>query len=297
MLSNIKKTLRTNSYEKYKYSIIIPTWNNIDYLKFCLRSLKENSSFKHQIIILVNEGNDGTIEWLENQKEIDFIKSKSNIGICFGLNISRTIVKTNYIVYANDDMYFLPKWDFYIDKEIELIGHKDFMLSATMIEPNETKNPSVIVKDYGDSLSNFKEQNLLKDFDFLLKKDWYGSTWPPNIMHIDTWDLVGGMSIEFSPGMYSDPDLAMKLWKADVRYFKGIGKSRVYHFGSKSTKRIKHNKGKDMFLLKWGMTARYFVDNYLKRGQLFNGLLPDYFPSPIDSLLNRLKKAIKSIIS
>ena len=31
-----------------------------------------------------------------------------------------------------------------------------------------------------------------------------GATIPPNIVHRDIWDLVGGYSIEYSPGMYSD---------------------------------------------------------------------------------------------
>ena len=46
--------------------------------------------------------------------------------------------------------------------------------------------------------------------------------------------LVGGMSIEFSPGMYSD--LSKKLYESVVRQFKGVGKSLVYHFYSESNK-------------------------------------------------------------
>ena len=42
------------------FSIIIPTYNNLDYLKLCLKSIKDNSSFNHEIIIHINEGKDGT---------------------------------------------------------------------------------------------------------------------------------------------------------------------------------------------------------------------------------------------
>lgn len=42
--------------------------------------------------------------------------------------------------------------------------------------------------------------------------DWMGATIPPNIVHRDIWDLVGGYSIEYSPGMYSDPDFTAKLY-------------------------------------------------------------------------------------
>ena len=37
------------------FSIIIPTFNNIEYLKICLNSLKKNSSFNHEIIFHINE--------------------------------------------------------------------------------------------------------------------------------------------------------------------------------------------------------------------------------------------------
>ena len=36
------------------FSIIIPTFNNLDYLKLCLRSLKKNSNYEHDIIIFIN---------------------------------------------------------------------------------------------------------------------------------------------------------------------------------------------------------------------------------------------------
>ena len=42
------------------FSIIIPTFNNLEYLKVCLNSIKKNSEFDHQIIPHVNIGDDGT---------------------------------------------------------------------------------------------------------------------------------------------------------------------------------------------------------------------------------------------
>jgi len=204
-------------------------------------------------------------------------------------------VKSDFIVYVNDDMYMLPDWDLELNKEIETIGHNSFMLSSTMIEPYDTNNPCVIVKNYGDCIDNFNESLLLKEFRNLDKQDWYGSTWPPNVVHIDIWDLVGGLSIEFSPGMYSDPDLSKKLWEAGVRYFKGIGKSKVYHFGSKSTKRAKKNIGKDIFLLKWGITSRTFTKNYLRRGLVYTNPLTIPKINKIEKFINKIKRMFKCL--
>jgi len=273
-----------------KFSILIPTWNNIDYLKHCLKSIEDNSAYNHQIIIIINEGSDGTYSWLKSQKKYDFVYSPENIGICYGLNACRALVTNEYILYLNDDMYVLPNWDKLLLDEINEIGHKEFMLSATMIEPHNTNNKSVIVADFGDDLESFQEEKLLKDFMTFEKKDWSGSTWPPNILHVDLWDLVGGMSVEFSPGMYSDPDFSMKLWKSGVRLFKGVANSRVYHFGSKSTGRVKKNKGKETFINKWGVNPSTFTGKYLKRGEDYGGPLEDYFPSYSEKLKVKFKK-------
>jgi len=291
MLENLTKVKLVENPEN-KFSIIIPSWNNIYYLKLCLNSIEKNSNFKHQIIVLVNEGSDGTLEWLSEQLEIDYVYSPENIGICYGLNVCRPLVSTKHILYLNDDMYVLPGWDLELWKEIESIGHNKFMISSTMIEPFDTNNKSVIVSNYGDSLDNFQEEKLLNDYKDLTKDDWSGSTWPPNIMHIDLWDLVGGMSVEFSPGMYSDPDFSMKLWQAGIRLFKGVSKSRVYHFGSKSTGRIKKNRGKQTFINKWGMTPGLFTKKFLKRGEKFIGPLPDYSLSKVEMIISRIKKTI-----
>lgn len=256
------------------FSILLPSWNNLPYLQLCIKSILAHSALPHQIIIIINEGKDGTLEWVKSQTDLDYIYSEENLGICIGLNQAAKIANTNYLLYINDDMYVLPNWDQLLWDEINQIGHNNFMLSATMIEPSETGNPCVVVQDYGNSIETFEEEKLLKEYSNFQKQDWNGSTWPPNVMHKSIWEKVGGMSEEFSPGMYSDPDLSMKFWQAGVRYFKGLGRSKVYHFGSRSTKRLKKNVGREIFLKKWKITSGTFSKYYLRRGEKWQGELP-----------------------
>lgn len=267
-MRQIKKEKKSNISNPI-FSILIPTWNNLAYLQLCIKSIRKNAHFEHQIIVIINEGKDGTLEWVETQTDLDYVFSDTNLGICFGLNAARSLIQADYVCYMNDDMYACPNWDLPLKNEIDAIGHNYFFLSGTMIEPTDTNNPCVIIQPYGTDIDTFEEELLLKNYKKNTKKDWKGATWPPNVLHRDLWDLVGGMSVEFSPGMYSDPDLSRKLWAAGVRYFKGIGESRVYHFGSKSTGKIKHNKGKKTFLMKWGVSSRDFTGRTLERGNAF----------------------------
>jgi GT2 family glycosyltransferase len=255
------------------FSIFIPTWNNLPYLELCIDSIRRHSSLSHQIIIHINEGIDGTLEWVQSQGDLSYIHSEKNIGVCYALNQCRTLATADYYLYLNDDMYVCPGWDHQLLSEIKTIGHSEFFLSATAIEPVQTGNDCVIVQDFGTDPASFQEDALLQQFRNRDKKDWQGGTWPPNVVHKKIWDLVGGYSIEFSPGLYSDPDFSMKLWKAGLRLFKGVSASRVYHFGGKSTERIVKNTGYYTFISKWGMSARTFTKKYLRSGEPFDGSL------------------------
>ncbi len=258
------------------FSILIPSWNNLEFLKLCINSIKKNSTHNHQIIVHVNDGSDGSLAWIRSQEDLDYTWSKQNIGVCYALNAMRNLVKTNYLVFANDDMYLCPDWDAIFLNEIK--GRKDdlFFYSATLIEPVYSKNDCAIApNNYGTDPQNFMEEKLLAEYQSLPKNDWNGATWPPNIVSTRMWDLVGGYSTEFSPGMYSDPDFSKKLWDAGVRDFRGLGNSRAYHFMSKTVGRVKRNNGRKQFLLKWEITSATFVKFYLRRGEQYTGPLTE----------------------
>ena len=49
------------------FSILIPTYNNLNYLKICVDSIKKNSKYNHQIIVHINEGSDGTVDYVKKK--------------------------------------------------------------------------------------------------------------------------------------------------------------------------------------------------------------------------------------
>lgn len=279
-----------------RFSILIPTWNNLPYLKLCVESIRRNSSFEHQIILHVNDGSDGSLKWARGE-QLDHSYSDDNVGVCHALNAASNLAETDYIIFFNDDMYALPGWDTELWKVIEGLQHEKWFLSSTMIEPRETGNPCVIApQDFGQSVETFREAELLSTFKSFPKSDWAGATWPPNIVPRKLWDEVGGYSEEFSPGMSSDPDFSMKLWQAGVRHFQGVGASRVYHFQAKSTGKVQKNPGHKQFLQKWGISQGTFGKYYLRRGQAWAGELPE--PGPAFGLMiARIGSWVKRIIN
>jgi GT2 family glycosyltransferase len=256
------------------FSILIPSWNNLELLKLCVRSIRENSTLSHQIIVHVNDGSDGTLEWVRAQK-LDHTYSPQNVGICLAVNEAAMHAKQDFILYLNDDMYCCPGWDTALVNKLKLLDSDLFMLSGTMIEPRDTNNPCVIVRDYGSDVANFVEARLLAELPQQYKQDWSGATWPPTLVSKKWWFKVGGYSSEFSPGMSSDNDFSMKLWHAGCRIFLGVGNSLVYHFQCKSTGKVKKNDGGKQFLNKWGMRQSVFDRYFLRRGLTARGLKLD----------------------
>ena len=251
------------------FSIIIPTFNNLDYVKILLSSLKKNSTQNHEIIFHVNEGSDGTLDYL-NKNNLKYTFSKSNVGLCTATNLAASKSSSKYILYSHDDMYFCPGWDTVLENEIKNLQTNAFYISATMIE----KNGGHIQLDCGSNFKDFDEKKLLNKFSKINYFDYQGTHWAPHLIHKEYWDKIGGFSEEFNPGIGSDPDLNMKLWKAGVRIFKGLSKFRVYHFGSivlRKKKNFKRNKGSKTFLIKWGVSPTFFVKHFLKGGVFKQG--------------------------
>ena len=245
-------------------SIIIPSFNNLDYLKLCINSLKKNSYYKNEILVHVNEGSDGTIEYLK-ENQITFTHSKHNIGLCKACNLISKESNFDYILYSHDDMYFLPKWDRILIDRVNEIDNNKFYLSSIMINGDPNLNGHLNF-NAGETVDEFDENLLLKNYEKLHHDDFQGSTWAPHLIHRDIWNKVGGFSEEFSPGAGSDPDLNMKLWNEGVRFFQCLGKSKVYHFGSVTIRKkdkdlFEKNQGSKankIFLLKWGISIKTF---------------------------------------
>ena len=262
-------------------SIIIPTFNNLDYLKLAIKSIKKNSKLQNEIILHINEGTDGTLDYVK-KNNYKFTYSEINDGICVGCNKAASISKYDLILYAHDDMYFLPNWDLNLINEYKSLKTKKFYLSSIMINGDPKLNGHLNL-NAGDTVKNFDEDYLLRNYQNLHHNDFQGSTWAPHLIHKSLWNEVGGFSEEFSPGMGSDPDLNMKLWKSGVRIFKCVGKSKVYHFGSvtihkKQKNILKQNQGSlanKIFLLKWGYSIKFFKKHYLKSHYLHNEILSE----------------------
>ena len=75
------------------FSIIIPTLNNLKYLKLCIQSIKKNSKLDNEILVHVSEDfHNETRNYLISERII-FTHTQKNVGLCTAINI---IAKKNF---------------------------------------------------------------------------------------------------------------------------------------------------------------------------------------------------------
>ena len=144
------------------FSVIIPTWNNLDYLKLCVDSVRKHSQFDHEIIVHVNDGADGTLDWVKAQK-IKYSHSEKNVGICIAVNHLVAQATNEWVLYLNDDMVACPGWD---TAFVDAIASTDTDLAlfySTLIQADNGKNPYIIKQDFGSTPQNFNEPLLLQE--------------------------------------------------------------------------------------------------------------------------------------
>lgn len=244
------------------FSIVIPSWNNLPYLKLCVESLRKHSRFEHEIIVHLNDGSDGSLEWVKSQG-IKYTQSDKNVGVCLSVNHLVAQARHDWVLYMNDDMVAAPGWDTAFVEAVESADSDLALFFGTLIQPENGGNDIIIKQNFGESPATFDEAKFLQGYLVDARGDKEGSASQPTLVHKKWWGMVGGYSLEFSPGMSSDDDLLMKFWVTGCRNFRIVGGSRFYHFGCKSTGRIKHNQGGRLFVMKWGITQLEFYRFYL----------------------------------
>ena len=245
-----------------EFSILIPTLNNINYLKICINSIKKNSKYNHEILVHSNNSTDETSLYLK-ENNIKEIKSDKNYGLCTALNQLAEQAKHDFLLFLHDDMYICPNWEDSLINEIKTHNHINFYLTGIMIE----KTNGHINYNFGSNYLDFNEKSLLKMYNSFSYHDIQGADKNPSLIHKNTWKNVNGMSLEFNPGDGSDPDFICKLWKSGIRIFKGLSNFRVYHFGSITTRKNKFinlNDGSKTFLKKWGFSHKFLRKHYLQ---------------------------------
>lgn len=212
--------------------------NTLDHVKLLLKSLKENLHNKeHEIIVFVDSDNEGTADYLKQQKkhfyDLKIITHKVTpcVGYSRNINLMVEIAKHSIVSYLQSDMVVSRDYDLHILEELE----DNCILGTTRIEPPlHPKSDEVITKDFGTDPNKFQMENFLafaKDARSSKTLDFF---FVPFTFYKKIWLEIGGYDTLFRRSR-EDSDLPQRLIQKGIK-IKQTFNANVYHFSCVSSR-------------------------------------------------------------
>ncbi len=221
-------------------SFVIPSRNNLSYLKWCYNSLRKNLGYKHQLLMASDSSTDGTWEWLEEiSKKDDNIKIYKNenerLGIVYWYDFLCKEADNDRVMFFHADMYACPG----LDEEILKHLKKGVVVSATRIEPPlHPSGPEKLTEDFGIEPETFDEyglMNYIAEFQQTSNTKITNGVFAPwAIMKDDYWK-VGGHDKLFAPQSKEDSDIFNRFHLSGYEFVQ-TWRGLVYHMTSRGSR-------------------------------------------------------------
>jgi O-antigen biosynthesis protein len=215
-------------------SIIILTFNQLEYTKKCLKSLRRYTPESHEIIFVDNGSTDSTVQWLKTQmrenKNYKLIENKQNLGFAKGCNQGIEMSEGEFILLLNNDVVVADGW---LSGLTSCLNHAP---DAGIVGPmtNNISGPQQIhddsyrsVDDLDKYAAKFKERfhhrriplNRIVGFCMLFKRTLF--------------EQIGGLDESFGTGNFEDDDFCLRVTLAGYNNYVA-GNVFIHHFGSRS---------------------------------------------------------------
>ena len=235
----------------------ISTYNNLEYLKIAVESVRKNSYFNQAPFIIHAENcTDGTNEWLlENQSKYkleNYIQTNEiALGIGGGMNFCANQVLTEYIMFLHSDFYVTPNWDKALLELFEKYPDKKLWVNSWRVEPemflgSSTTPGNIVVekKLFGEYYHNF-DSKFFNDWSADFIKNNSTIEIPRGLgvsclIRKTDWDEIGGNDPRFAPTSWDDHDLFLRMHQADFTFITTTN-SIIYHFGARGSHRLEEN--------------------------------------------------------
>jgi len=235
-------------------SFIQPSRNNLKYLKWSYNSIRKNLGYIHEICWADDFSDDGTWEWMQEiAKKDKGVKIHRNEG---PTRLGHTILydtlvndyATNDIVMIyHADMYALPGLDEEIDKHIK----PGVVVSGTRIEPPlHPDGPEKLLHDYGIEPEEFKEQELLRDYESFKRDTTTEGIFAPWAIYKSDFQKINGHDPLYAPQSKEDSDIFNRFLLAGYKFVQ-TWEGFVYHMtcrGSRFADGAKRNPDGQVFM-------------------------------------------------
>ena len=213
--------------DSYRYVVVIPVYNQLDYTVKCLESLRKESVRPEEILIIDNASSDETPVWLARHPEYKSVHNKVNLG-CGCAWVQGVVLSPDaeWVVLLNNDVLAGP----------DAIGA---LLDAAEREKLLVVSPALLegADDYG--FDKFAVGYQQKMSGMIRRGRFHGVCFA---VHRSVVEKVGFPDSDRRLGGYEDAEFLFRCRRAGLPV--GIvGDSVFHHFGSITQKAIAEKTG------------------------------------------------------
>lgn len=200
-------------------SFVIPSRNNLPFLKQAYNSIRDNIELQHEIVMLDDASTDGTWEWMtEIYKKDKNVIIHKNYG---PERLGHTILYDEGIKMCTNEVFSIFHADMVASPNyvINMLKHleRGKVISATRIEPPlHPPGPEKIVENLGMGVEEFND----KKFKHMVEKEekWMDNKdkttsgiFAPWMMYKDDFENIGGHDPLFAPMELEDSDIFNRM--------------------------------------------------------------------------------------
>jgi GT2 family glycosyltransferase/glycosyltransferase involved in cell wall biosynthesis len=227
-------------------SVIVVTWNNLDYTRLCLESLFRNTlEPRLEVIVVDNASEDGTRDYIAGlsaiHPELRTIFNDTNVGFARANNQALEIATGERLILLNNDTVVPRGWS------TRLLRHLEQTKTGLVVPvTNSSGNESRIEVPYRtvDGIEEFAAARALeKDgqaFDIEVGAMYCAA------MRRDAFEKVGLLDERFTIGMFEDDDYSHRMRLAGYRVLCAED-AFVHHWGQASFGKLPRAEYDDLF--------------------------------------------------
>jgi len=198
-----------------KISFIIPSYNNLRYLKSAYHSIRTWEDAEQEIVVLDDASVDGTVEWLKSLDDPNLIIWENETGKRLGHTITYDIgvdlCTTEVFSIFHADMFIGPNYVQNLVKHLD----KQKVVAATRIEPPlHPSGREKITRDFGVWPEDFREDDFIefvREEQERSKDQTTKGVFAPWAMYKEDFLRIGGHDPIFAPFPYEDSDIFQRF--------------------------------------------------------------------------------------
>lgn len=253
-----KPVYKKNSGKPGLTSIVMLTYNQLEYTQKCIESLYLYTDVPFELIIVDNKSTDGTVAWLnELAKQKDNVKlilNKTNKGFPGGCNQGIKTATGDYVLLLNNDVIVTPGWlsglidAFHRDPELGIVGPMTNNISGPQKDTDAAYATIDEMFQYASSVAERHRGELMYfprivGFAMLIRKE--------------VIDSIGLLEEAFGSGNYEDDDFCLR---AELAGYKAaiVKDVFIHHFGSVSFT----SEGKQKYVEKLQSNSEKFYEKW-----------------------------------